>query len=478
MPFFKTRSIIRLITLNLIAIITVASLAIILTDFYLQKQRVFKLLEERADEYAGYLVQSLEWPLWTLDQTAMQLISQAYINNDYVASITISDTERDYIVLHKTDTQPLLRRTAPILHNGQNIGKVEMGLSARSREEQLKRVLLSSLVNLLGILLVLALFSHILLRYALKHPLNQFMTIIRTAAEGQYQFDGKIPDHVELKEIFASFTHMAHQISDREESLRQSAHQLKNEIEARKQSEIEREKLIQELESRNAELERFTYTISHDLKSPLITIKGFLGYVRKAAAAGDWPRAEGDLNRISEAADRMNRLLAELLDLTRIGRIEVQHESFGFRESAQDVCRAMAPHLTEQKVQVVIGEGDARIYGDRRRIREVIENLVDNAVKFMGPQPDARIELGTLRRNGNTLFYVRDNGIGIEKAYQQRIFNMFERLDPTIDGTGIGLAIVKRVVEVHGGKVWIESEGSGTGSTFYFTLPESSPAAT
>jgi signal transduction histidine kinase len=112
------------------------------------------------------------------------------------------------------------------------------------------------------------------------------------------------------------------------------------------------------------------------------------------------------------------------------------------------------------------------IYGDRQRLVEVLQNLIDNAAKFMGGQTDPRIEIGQRgEQDGKPVFYVKDNGPGIAPEYHERVFGLFNKLDPRAQGTGIGLALVKRIIEFHGGRIWIESEGDGRGATFYFTLP-------
>ncbi len=107
------------------------------------------------------------------------------------------------------------------------------------------------------------------------------------------------------------------------------------------------------------------------------------------------------------------------------------------------------------------------------RLREVLENLITNAAKYMGEQPEPTIEIGSRVSSNGPVIYMRDNGIGIEERYQSRIFTLFEKLNPTVEGTGIGLALVKRIIEVHGGRIWVESEGLGKGTTFCFTIPDS-----
>ena len=237
----------------------------------------------------------------------------------------------------------------------------------------------------------------------------------------------------------------------------------------------ERETLITELELKNAELERFTYTASHDLKSPLITIKGFLGFLREDAERGNLKRLEKDIQRISDAADKMQRLLNDLLELSRIGRSVNQTEWIDLNRMISEVLELLHGRLTggEVPIQVSVQAGLPRVFGDGARLLEVWQNLIDNAAKFMGDQPNPHIEIGQAgnAKEGFLTFFVRDNGTGIDPRFNDRIFGLFDKLDSRTEGTGIGLALVKRIIEFHGGKIWVESE-LGRGATFYFTLPQ------
>lgn len=238
----------------------------------------------------------------------------------------------------------------------------------------------------------------------------------------------------------------------------------------RKRAEQERERLITELEARNAELGRFTYTVSHDLKSPLVTIKGFLGLLAKDIARGDSARIKSDMERIQTAAITMEALLNDLLELARVGQLENTPQEAPFNQLAQEAVERVMGQIAERGVEVTINPKLPIIYGDLPRLVEVVQNLVDNAVKFMGTQPNPQIEIGAREFNGETAFYVKDNGIGIEPRFHEKIFGLFDRLDQSIDGTGIGLALVKRIIEVHNGRIWVESEGANKGSTFFFTV--------
>jgi PAS domain S-box-containing protein len=244
-------------------------------------------------------------------------------------------------------------------------------------------------------------------------------------------------------------------------------------ISQRKWVEIEREKLIEELELKNAELERFTYTVSHDLKSPVITIRGFLGFLEQDARSGNLTRLHADIKRISDATDKMQTLLNELLDLSRIGRLVNPPSLTPFKEIVEEALSLTQGRLQANRVRVHVQDEMGSVFVDRQRMVEALQNLIDNAAKFT--REDAMIEIRQDGMDGNMpVFFVRDNGVGIDPAHHERIFGLFNKLDPDSEGTGIGLALVRRIIEVHKGRIWIESE-PGKGSTFFFSLPLRDP---
>lgn len=241
------------------------------------------------------------------------------------------------------------------------------------------------------------------------------------------------------------------------------------------QLELEqRQTLINELENKNAELERFTYTVSHDLKSPLVTITGFLGFLEKDATNGRVGRVKSSITRISNAAKKMQSLLNDLLELSRIGRLMNTPEDVPFEEIIHDAIDHLRGGLDEISAIVEIQREFPIIRGDRVRLVEVVQNLIENAIKYSNPRIQLRIEIGMNGYNekGCPVFYVRDNGIGIEPQYHEHIFGLFNKLDAQSEGTGIGLSLVKRIIEVHNGHIWVESQ-IGRGTTFYFSLPAS-----
>jgi len=240
---------------------------------------------------------------------------------------------------------------------------------------------------------------------------------------------------------------------------------------------VERERALaeireanQKLEVKNAELERFSYTVSHDLKSPLITIRGYLGHLETSAAEGNLQRFREDAARIHGAAAKMDALLRDLLELSRVGRILNPDANVPMGAVAQDAADLLSGLLRQRGVRLDIAPDLPTVRGDRQRLLEVVQNLVENAIKFMGSETDPWIRIGVRSESGHPVFFVRDNGIGIDPKHREKVFDLFEKLTPGSEGTGVGLALVKRIIEAHGGRVWVESPDDGRGSVFCFTL--------
>jgi len=241
------------------------------------------------------------------------------------------------------------------------------------------------------------------------------------------------------------------------------------ELHQRIASEREKELLIKELESKTTEMERFIYTVSHDLRSPLITVSGFIGFLRDDIEKGAWDKVRKDIEIIEGAITKMDMLLQDTLELSRIGRMMNPPEDVPFSEIVREALEQTSERIRSRGVIVDVAEDLPVVHVDRMRAVEALVNLIENSAKYMGDQREPRIEIGCMR-DGETVFYVKDNGIGIDPKNHQRIFELFYKVDNRSEGTGAGLAIVKRIIEVHGGRIWIESE-LGRGCTVFFTLP-------
>ena len=234
-----------------------------------------------------------------------------------------------------------------------------------------------------------------------------------------------------------------------------------------------------QLEATNKELEAFAYSVSHDLRAPLRHINGFVGMLKRNSAATLDDQSLHYLDTISGAADRMGTLIDDLLSFSRMGRAEMTRMPVDIGALVEDVIREMEPDIQGRTIDWRIGPLPV-VSGDRALLRTVLVNLVSNALKFTRSRQPAEIEIGCLReREGEITVYVRDNGVGFDMQYVGKLFGVFQRLHSTsdFDGTGIGLANVRRVISRHGGRAWAEGRVKG-GATFYFSLPHRDPKAT
>ncbi|HWQ19223.1 MAG TPA: PAS domain S-box protein, partial [Methanotrichaceae archaeon] len=242
------------------------------------------------------------------------------------------------------------------------------------------------------------------------------------------------------------------------------------ELSERRRSEEIRERLVKELESKNAEMEKFVYTVSHDLRSPLITVGGFIDLLKSDLSKGKMDHVDADLSVISSAVSKMDTLLLDTLELSRIGRVANPPEAVPFSEIAQEAADQICEKIRAKGIHLEIEPDQPSVNVDRTRIVEVLVNLIDNSIKYMGDQPHPKIEIGFMQSDG--AFFIKDNGAGIDRSQHDKIFELFYKVNRKSEGPGAGLAIVKRIIEVHGGRIWIESE-LGKGCTACFTLPMS-----
>lgn len=224
------------------------------------------------------------------------------------------------------------------------------------------------------------------------------------------------------------------------------------------------------LKQKNAELERFVYTVSHDLKSPLVTIKSFLGLLQQDLANNAVEEIDKDIAYLKGAADSMDRLISELLQLSRAGRELAPPVEVGFQQIVSQSLAALAGCLTDPSIEINLTQQDVPLFGDPVRLGQIWSNLIENAVKYQGDRP-LTIDIGFEAKERELVFFVGDNGLGIEPCNAEKVFGLFEQLDGRSEGSGLGLALVKKIVELYQGRIWVVSDGLGQGSCFRFTLP-------
>ena len=262
------------------------------------------------------------------------------------------------------------------------------------------------------------------------------------------------PETVRLLEALANFTSIAIENADLYASLERRV-----------------QERTRDLAEANHELEAFSYSVSHDLRTPLRHMDGFLGLLKKALGPGPGAEAARLLGKVEDSVKRMDLLIADLLAFSRMGRAEMRSCRVDLAGLLSQVKEELSEDIRGRSVAWNTGELP-EVEGDPDLLRQVLANLVGNAVKFTRKQPEAAIEVGAApAKDGRAVIYVRDNGAGFDMAYAERLFGLFQRLhlQEDYEGTGIGLANVRRIIKRHGGEVWAES-APGKGATFYFTL--------
>lgn len=225
------------------------------------------------------------------------------------------------------------------------------------------------------------------------------------------------------------------------------------------------------LELANKELEAFSYSVSHDLRAPLRHIAGFAGLLEQSVAGKLNPKEQGHLKTIIDSATQMGRLIDDLLDFSRMGRVEVQRTVVDLNMLVPEVVRSLGPELRERKITWKVGPLP-QVRADPAMMRQVLVNLLANAIKYTRTRPAAEIVVSAQSNPTEHVISVRDNGVGFEMKYADKLFGVFQRLHRAeeFEGTGVGLANVRRIVSRHGGRTWAESK-LGEGATFFFTLP-------
>ena len=245
---------------------------------------------------------------------------------------------------------------------------------------------------------------------------------------------------------------------------------------------IENSKLLAEMKKqteliikKNKELEALLVIVSHDLKNPLIALEGMAMLLQEELGRGLSENGRHYLSRIQANVRQMDVLIRDVQELSRIGRVETQIECLNVQEILNEVLLELGEQPESSHVSILNEIRVDHLYYNRRGLKQIFSNLIGNAIKFSGYQENGQVILGSEETLGEFKFYVKDNGLGIDKQYHQCIFDLFYRLQElkNVEGTGVGLAIVQRILETYGGQVWLDSE-KGKGATFYFSIPKKS----
>jgi light-regulated signal transduction histidine kinase (bacteriophytochrome) len=229
--------------------------------------------------------------------------------------------------------------------------------------------------------------------------------------------------------------------------------------------------LVAQLERANKDMETFTYAASHDLRSPLITIGGFSRILREDYAEKLDDKGKDLLGRIEVSAKKMSQLIDDLLSFARVSKTEMRRSEIDMGALTGAVIEELKPVIGERNISFAVG-GLPPAYGDLSMVQQVIVNLLTNAIKFTKTREASFIEVGGYKKERENVYYVRDNGVGFDRNLSARLFGLFQRMHDSrqFEGTGIGLFMIKQIIEKHGGRVWAEGEPD-KGAAFYFSLP-------
>jgi len=324
-------------------------------------------------------------------------------------------------------------------------------------------------IRIISVVLLLASLT----AYAVSSKLQNIISApILSLAEsatriGKGHFDHRVEVHSkdELGYLAQSFNNMAEDL----QTTTTSIDNLNREILQRNQAEQKQAELLKKVESANKELTDFAYVVSHDLKAPLRGIKTLASWISTDYADKLDQNGKEQMNLLLSRVDRMHNLIDGILQYSRIGRVEEKKVQVNLNELVAEVVDMVAP---PQNIAITVENELPVIEFERTRIMQVFQNLLSNAIKFMD-KLEGHVRIGCVEEDGFWKFTVADNGPGIEEKYFEKIFEMFQTLAPRddVESTGVGLTVAKKIVELYGGRIWLQSK-VGEGSTFLFTLPK------
>ena len=307
----------------------------------------------------------------------------------------------------------------------------------------------------------------------LTRPLNELVKGVTAISErdlGDLDYHINITSNDEIAFLTFSFNKMVYKLGEAKKKLLDYTLNLEKKVEHKTGEVLEK---ANELKTINKELEDFVYIISHDLKEPLFAIEGHTSILFKAYKDTFDDKGKFYVNRIKVNIDTMSQRIDEIMEVMKVGRVTYELENNDSGAIVKDIVETLEGRIKDNKINVIVQDNLPIILCDEERMKDVLSNLLANAIKFMGNNNQGQIRIGCDKNGDYYNFYVEDTGIGIQEEYQKQIFKIFRRLgEVEVEGSGVGLAMVKKIVELHKGKIWVESPvKDGRGSKFCFAMP-------
>ena len=359
---------------------------------------------------------------------------------------------------------------APVTYEGADYGTVYYRISTSLLSSTLSNYKYSIGIFILIAIVISALISYRIQRMISRPIVKLADTLNRVVTENNFALRAHTEEGSEIGQLYRNLNHMIDHIQLQQTELQTEHRELEKYRDHLEQLVEER---TRELAEYTRELESFSYSVSHDLRAPLRAINGFSAVLSEEYGAALDDNAKDMLKRIVASSNHMGELIDDILQLSRINQHAIAKQKINLSEIALEVAVERIGPDTKMETASVSIEPKIEVIADPKLMRIVMDNLIGNALKYSAKSEKPHVTIGALYKENVTTVYVKDNGVGFDMAYRDKLFAPFERLHSPqeYEGTGIGLATVKRVVQRHGGEVWAESE-MGRGATFYFSLPQ------